>query len=354
MPSSTSAANINAARRVLANWALDDCRLESLPKLFRVEARQGSFALKPVRKSQGRLAFMHRVQEHVRGRGFSRLGFLVPTADGQTAVWRGPLAWTLSQWIDGRELDYRHTAELARSAAVLAAFHLAAAEFPAPPRLGRHTSNVGKWPAKIASRCGELLCAARAARGGNDSFDHELARQAPQLAEHARRSLFILNESGYAQRSRSSDGTLPICHGDPAAHNFILGPDGRVSLIDLNSLRADLPCVDLWKLLHRTGFWRDWDIDVLERVLRAYIGVRPLDEMEATALQGLLWFPEKQWRLAYVAGRHWGKDATEQDSGDEAGPSDMDRLTIELSLAGTSMSHKEACLERLDRLLNEL
>jgi spore coat protein I len=384
---SSAAATLLAARRVLQEWPLDEARLHPMPKLFRVQASQGAFALKPVQKSQGRLQFMGNLQEHVRARGFDRLGFLVPTTDGQMAAWRSGLAWTLSEWVDGQELDYGRTAEIAGAAGVLAAFHLAASDFPLAKVPGRPASNLGKWPAKIASRCGELLCACRAAaREPGSEFDRLLAAQAPLLASHSRRALFILNESGYSLRARKRRGTVPVCHGDPAAPNFIIQPNGRIYLIDLNSLRVDMQCIDLWKLLHRTGSHRQWDAKAMLRILRAYCGIRPLDEVETAVLLGLLWFPEKQWRLAHNAGRPagCGDAAADDGEGPEDGPGPQpdaagrpeaadrrataslaadrrataslaaDRraaasLAAELARAGEDLARKEACLLELER-----
>lgn len=339
--------------------------IEPRASVFRVATSQGPFCLKPVTKSQGRLALLHQVQEHVRSRGFEDLGFLEPAADGGIAVWDRGVAWTMSRWVEGRELKYSATGEIAAGAAVLARFHVATGDFClAGRRHGR--SNVGKWPSKVASRCGELLTAARAAAERQhahghaclDALDAELSAQSEALRRHSQRSLQLLSESSYAELSRSlgggnawgsaatPGGVTPICHGDPAAHNLILRPDGSVQMIDLNSLRVDLPCVDLWKLTHRMAFWRQWEAEPVVTVLLAYGDVRGLSPAEATALLGLLWFPEKQWRLVYNAGRHIERSATNGDR-----PPVPEHVIQEMAAAGALLPAKEQCLAVVEQVL---
>lgn len=324
---------LSAARRALAAWPLDEARiLGATAKLYRIRASQGTFALKPIRHPGRRLGWTGHLQQHLRTRGFDRMGFLVPAASGDIAVRRDGITWTLSQWVPGRELDYGQTSEMAGAAGVLAAFHRAAAGFPRSRLEG--PAATGRWSVRIASRCAELLGACReAVRSGRaDGPPGWLAAQTPVLEAHARRALFMLNESGYPQWARRARTTAPVCHGDPAAHNFIIQPaSGRIYLIDLNSLAADMQCVDLWKLLYRTGASRGWDPAALRRVLRAYCAVRPLDPVETGALLGLLWFPQRQWRLACHG---------------EAGPG---QAPPEADLA-----HKEACLLQLEQEAQEL
>ncbi len=138
---------------------------------------------------------------------------------------------------------------------------------------------------------------------------------------------------------------MPVCHGDPAAHNLILRPDGRVQMIDLNSLRVDLPCVDLWKLTHRMAFWRGWSPEPVVEVLTAYNRAHAVAD-EATVLLGLLWFPEKQWRLVYNAGRH-----IERSSADGEGLLAPEGVIDEMAMAGALLKAKEQCLAVVERVL---
>ncbi|OGS68548.1 MAG: hypothetical protein A2Y96_00975 [Firmicutes bacterium RBG_13_65_8] len=292
---------------MLAAWSLEVRSLKVRRSVVFVEAVEGHYCLKPIRKSQSRLEFMQQVQEHARSRGFARLQPLVRTTSGAAAVWRDGVPWTLTAWVEGRDLSYDRLEEVRRAARVLAGFHVAASEFQNPEGRGP-TSNIGKWPAKLASRTRDLLAAldrCSAAPGLGGEFGAELAGHAERLTEHSHRSVRRLASPAYADLCRPylNNRIVPVCHGDPAAHNFIVRSDGEVELIDLNSLRADLPCVDLWKLISRLGFHHGWEPGALTPAIKAYCEERPLAAGERGVLLGLLWFPEKLWRLTVDAAK---------------------------------------------------
>ncbi|MDP2873235.1 MAG: CotS family spore coat protein [Bacillota bacterium] len=311
---------------------------------MRVETDEETYCLKPVRKSQSRLEFMHDVQEHVRKRGFDRVQPLLRTTSGSIAVWRRGVAWTLTPWVEGRELSYDRLDEVTAAAAVLARFHLAVAAFISPAG-SRWQSNLGKWPAKVASRCAELLAAARTDPGGDRTFASHLSQLAPTLAAHTRRSLLALSSPAYRRLCQAEGGHAPVCHGDPAAHNFLVGANGRVEMIDLNSLRIDLPCVDLWKLLRRVAFHLDWEPDAVLALLGAYNSVRPVGPEERDVLLGLLWFPEKHWRLVVEASKARVDWTVSRERGCPS------PLALEVCRAGRQLPAKERCLEMMaDRL----
>lgn len=351
--------------QVLAAWGLAAHECVHRGSVLRVETESGPFCLKPVRKSQGRLDFMHAVQEHVRAHSFDRVQPLLPTVDGGVAFWRRGVAWTLTPWVEGHDMSYDNPDELAAAAAVLASFHVAVGGFRSPSS-SRWQSNLGKWPAKIASRCAELLAAARLANlsasgsppamdvdaevlgssgeAGNGSFARHLAGHGPTLARHSRRSLLMLSSPAYQRLCRKQGEDVPVCHGDPAAHNFVVRLDGLVEMIDLNSLRVDLPCVDLWKLIRRAAFHVDWDFGTVRRILDAYSAVRPTEPDERQVLLGLLWFPEKQWRLVVDSAKHRPEWTPGQP--ETALPRS---LISEMARAGRQMPAKERCLEDLER-----
>lgn len=291
-------------REIVSAWPVRVLAVSARRSVIRLRAVEGDFCLKPVRRSQGRLEFMAQVQEHVRRQGFTRLQSLVRTGFGSIAAWHRGVAWTLTPWVEGSELSYDRTEELGRAMRVLAAFHVAASDFRRPKGYALK-SNIGKWPAKIAARTADLLTAADfCVRGpaAENRFAAALRAQRARIEEHASRSLRLLGSPAYAAVCRPyGDDIVPVCHGDPAAHNFIVRRDGEVELIDLNSLRADLPCVDVWKMVGRIGFHRRWDPEVLVPAVRNYCRERPMSRGELQVLVGLLWFPEKLWRLTVDA-----------------------------------------------------
>jgi len=338
---------VKTLRGIVSAWPVKVRQMEARRSVVRVRAGEGDFCLKPVTKSQGRLEFMLQVQEHARRRGFAGLQSLLRTHSGDIAAWDNGVAWTLTPWVEGVELSYDKPEDLNRAARVLAGFHVAVSDFPR--RDGdRLKSNIGKWPAKIAGRAADLLTASVLCAGGpagRDEFGALLASQRPRLEEHCAVSLRSLGSPGYSQVCRSyRDDVVPVCHGDPAAHNFIVRPGGGVELIDLNSLRADLPCVDAWKLLSRLGFHHRWEPGRLVPVLEAYSSVRPLSGGEAGVLLGLLWFPEKLWRLTVEAEKAGGEWL-------QAGGPLPQGLVREMRTAAGALKAKEQCLRVLEGLL---
>jgi Ser/Thr protein kinase RdoA (MazF antagonist) len=257
-------------------------------------------------RNPAQLAAEHAFAAHLRGRR-QPVPAVLRLADGQFVMRRGDFCYEAHQLADGIDLyrdalswspytslDHAHAA-----GAALAALHLAAADFPLPPRP----------PAVLMNSC-HLICAAdplaeanaligrrpdlAAYLAGRHWLDDYAAVLAPLIARAAPRLAVLPGQWGHgdwhpsnltwtlSQRSRESQGM----------------PDARVAgILDLGLANRTFAVHDLAIALERSVVtWLDLteagaahaDLDATGAILDGYQAVRPLSEAEGAALPEVL------------------------------------------------------------------
>ncbi len=298
---------------VTARWGISPVAVERVRAAYRVAYLDGVVAVKRSHRSAGRLALVDQVFRHLETRGFLKTAPLLPTLSGEPfSEWEGSL-WAVTPWREGREPQYRIPGDIARCADTLAEFHRAALGFRPPSGLPLRSS-LGKWPKKLRRKVEALrgLLGRVIASAEPDEFQlvfREIGSWAADQAEAAARRLA---GTAYEERCRWAAEASSLCHGDPSDRNFILGSDGVPYLIDLDSLKLDLPETDLARLLRRTMRRTRWDVAMARGILAAYEVRSPLGQEAKTILCALLQYPEQAYRLTKEYGE--AKAGTGRDS----------------------------------------
>jgi CotS family spore coat protein len=263
------------------------------------------FALKRFTGRERRLLVEAQVCAYLERRGFHKTAPLLRTLNGDPFLRLGGERWTLSDWREGRELAYGVPGDLARGADTLAEFHLAGLGFSPDGRSLR--TGLGKRTERLRRRVGELAGWVAEAQACPTPGEVEgLLRQAGSgLVRRAEGAVQALERSAYTERCAWAEEARPLCHGDPSSRNLILGPDGVAYLIDLGSVKTDLPEADLHRLLFRALHRLAWDPEIARKALVAYAARAPFGEAERSVLAALFQFPSRVFRLLkqhHVAG----------------------------------------------------
>ena len=111
-------------------------------------------------------------------------------------------------------------------------------------------------------------------------------------------SLNKLKASNYSRQVAEAELDHPFCYGDPAARNFILTPEGRVSMIDFDSCRLDLPVMDLVKFIRRVMKKYNWSYPIARLIMDSYQTVNPISQEELGVMKAVFYFPQKFWRIS--------------------------------------------------------
>lgn len=283
---------------ILANWGLKPIQAEKIKDVFKVDTTQGVKNLKVSPLKPKRLLFVHQAIEHLINGGFTKMKPFIPTLQGATYVSDGRYAYTLFDWIEGRQCNFANQAELAEATQVLAELHRHTFGFVPPPRSNMR-QQLGKCLKHFEERYQNLEEYRQIAlQIPNEDFSRLYLENCDYFIALAAQAINRLQESNYSQLVAKAEIEHPFCYGDPAARNFIFTPEGRILMIDFDSCRLDLPVMDLVKFIRRVMKKYNWSYPVASFIMDAYQTINPISRDELGVMKAVFYFPQKFWRIS--------------------------------------------------------
>jgi spore coat protein I len=114
-----------------------------------------------------------------------------------------------------------------------------------------------------------------------DPFSQLYLAEIDPFIQEGRSTLARLLQSEYPAWVSELKASPTLCHQDYGTGNSLLGDDGKIWVIDLDTVSFDLPIRDLRKmiipLLDTTGVWNEEQFHVM---INAYESVSPLTEKQ--------------------------------------------------------------------------
>lgn len=298
--------------RIMNEWGLTVFRSEQIKDVFQVTTGQGIKNLKVSPLQPKRLLFVHRCISHLQNNGFQGMYPVIPALDGRTYVTDGRYAYSLFDWIEGRQCDFSNMDELRGSTCLLAQFHQKSRGF-IPPDHSNMRNRLGKCLFHFEKHYQDLLdFKAIAATMPQDPFAQTFLNQVDFFLPIAAHAVEKLRQSAYPELVKTARQNHTFCHGDPAARNFILTPEKKIYMIDFDSCRLDLPVMDLIKFARRVLKKCGWDIETAKILTAAYHQVNPLSAGELEVMKAVFYFPQKFWRLAIRYFHHHNSHSPER------------------------------------------
>ncbi|MBA4541368.1 phosphotransferase [Thermoactinomyces daqus] len=259
----TEVRNITPYRR---NWYIETAQMHWIAK----------------RMHTGRLQWWCRVDNELRQRGFQAM--LPICSDGQN--------WLLTPFIKGKSGKYSRLEDVKSMVKILAAFHQTGRELWTPPRkeaafllYQRVAERLARFYQvlrrvnKVEGDLGKLLV-----KVGKDFYLEGL-----RCWEKLER--LPLKEFCYQEYERRC-----LAHRDLASHNWLIGEDRTIWLIDFETADYDCQAGDVWQMASRMLTENDWNEDCGEMFLNAYESVRPLSWLEKKIIATLFQFPNDFFR----------------------------------------------------------
>ena len=298
---------------LLGYWGLEALTWEKVKDVYKVQTDRGTKNLKVSPLKPERLTFVHSAIAHLLKNGFCKMYPYLPTLSGQTYISDKRFAYTLFDWIEGRQCDFRNQSELVESTVIFAEFHQKSYGFEPPPA-SNVRNQLGKCFNHFSERFQNLQqFKAIASTMDDDPFARLYLENADMYIRMAAEAVARLQKTAYSRLVAQAQISKPFCHGDPAARNFILTPEKRIFMIDFDSCRFDLPMMDLTKFLRRIMKKFHWDYQVAGLVMDAYQSVQPLNQDELEVVKAVLYFPQKFWRMAIRYFHRHGRHAPERE-----------------------------------------
>jgi spore coat protein I len=285
-------------KAILANWNLKPIQGEKIKDVFKIVTAQGVKNLKVSPLKPKRLSFVHQAINHLISSGFTKMNPIILTGQGRTYVSDGYYAYTLFDWIEGRQCDFANQAELAEATRVLAEFHRHTFGF-IPPAHSNPRKQLGKCLDHFQDRYHNLKQYRQLSlKMPHDDFAGLYLENYDHFIALAAQAINKLKESNYCRLAARAKIERPFCYGDPAARNFILTPEGRILMIDFDSCRLDLPIMDLVKFIRRVMKKYNWSYPVARLIMDSYQTVNPISKEELSVMKAAFYFPQKFWRIS--------------------------------------------------------
>ncbi len=246
--------------------------------VWRVETVQGPKALKWTGLKGGKAVFSLFAQEYL-----DQMGFPVPkvlrTLDGQLYLAERRRVGFVCDWIEGRPVQRENPEEWQAFVRALAKFHRLSQGLQVPPGV-RVKTKLGGWPLEYQAKIGQLKQWYLEAGYRRHPFARLYRELAPTLIERAEKLLVKLVRSVYwdwVERAARKGG---LCHGDYGNSNTVVTEEGRLYVIDLDTVTYDLPIRDLRKLFEDYLEPGNDLAAALQHVVETYIHYNPLNERQ--------------------------------------------------------------------------
>lgn len=279
-----------------------DVKIENLKPnrgVYLLKTNKGLRCLKKINYGTQKLLFVYGAKEHLISNGFTRVDRYCLNIDNNPYALVNDDIYTLSEWIDGRECDFKNMDEIIEAAANLAKLHIASKGYE-PPENSKLKTDLGRWPHLMDKRIKSFERMRDMARkkSNKTSFDVNYIKAIEFYKNMGRRAVSVLEDSKYMDICEEAEKDKAFCHHDYTYHNIIIDKDGGQNLIDFDYCKREIRVYDLSTFLIKVLKRVDWDMDYANTIINAYNSASALKPEEYRVLFSFLLFPQRFWRLA--------------------------------------------------------
>lgn len=265
--------------------------------VYKIDTDAGPKCLKKVYFDESNLLFVYSVMQWFHCKNINVPVFLPTKSKGRYVNLNNRL-FILTDWIDGRKLDYDVNDDIALAARNLAKMHKCSYNFhPIDGSFIRRED--GNWYKTFNRRQLQLLQLYNNASVIKDKFSKIYIDSFDYFYSRALHSVQILNSLDIKSLTLPAEKFNTICHLDYVNKNLIIDQRNDVYVIDFDKSKIDIPIHDigtfLKRILKRSN--TNWSYDILMLTLKNYEIERQLDMTEIYGLYSFLEFPQKYWKI---------------------------------------------------------
>lgn len=275
--------------------------------VYLIKTDRGNKCLKKIGYGTQKLMYIYKAKEHIISNGFDKIDKNYLTPEGIPFAFVNDDIYVVTEWIDGRECDFKNEEDLKRAAETLARFHLCARGFT-PDEDTKVRSDIGKLTNTLDKRLATLNKMRDTARKNKRKTEFDMLYLTnvdfyTKLSKEAMKSLDI---ESYKKVCSDALSDKVLCHHDFTYHNILFEDNGNSYVIDFDYCKWEMQIYDVATLLVKSLKRLNWNIDSGRLVLDAYSSIKPISVHELNILKTLLIFPQRFWRLA---NRYYYKEA---------------------------------------------
>jgi spore coat protein I len=276
---------ISLAETILKNWEVTVNLIEvvqggQMALVWKIHTSEGPICLKRIHRPEKKALFSINAQNYLALKG-TRVPGIIPNKHGVLYTKHGPFLFVVYEWIEGRPFELTVQEDLEFIMKGLAEFHTASIGYRPPDGIPIFTK-LGRWPNHYIKRCQQMeTWKLMAQTMPEDPFSQLYLAEIDSFIQEGRSTLARLLQSEYPAWVSELKASPTLCHQDYGTGNSLLGDDGQIWVIDLDTVSFDLPIRDLRKmiipLLDTTGVWNEEQFHVM---INAYESVSPLTEKQ--------------------------------------------------------------------------
>ena len=260
--------------------------------VYLLKTDQGTKCLKKINYGTQKLLFVYGAKEHLIKSGFSKVDRYCLNVDGSPYALVNEDIYTLSEWIEGRECDFRSKDDLIKAAKGLAYLHIASKGYE-PPENSKLKTDLGRWPNLMEKRVRSFdkMRDMIRKKGNKTNFDLNYMKTMQFYKDIGKVAMEVLADS-------QSEEEKGFCHHDFTYHNIIIDTEDCVNVIDFDYCKREIRTYDISAFMIKVLKRVDWNIEYAETIINSYNEVSSLKEDEYRTLFAFLLFPQRFWRLA--------------------------------------------------------
>lgn len=276
---------ISLAETILKNWEVTVNQIEvvqggQMALVWKIHTSEGPICLKRIHRPEKKALFSINAQNYLAMKG-TRVPGIIPNKHGVLYTKHGPFLFVVYEWIEGRPFELTVQEDLEFIMKGLAEFHTASIGYRPPDGIPIFTK-LGRWPNHYIKRCQQMeTWKLMAQTMPEDPFSKLYMAEIDPFIQEGRSTLARLLQSEYPSWVSELKGSPTLCHQDYGTGNSLLGDDGQIWVIDLDTVSFDLPIRDLRKmiipLLDTTGVWNEEQFHVM---INAYESISPLTDKQ--------------------------------------------------------------------------
>ena len=284
---------------VLARYPLEIQRSYRMRGAYVLETRQGLYLYRNYSGSEMRAGQEAAIQQCLMDRGFERVDRYLANTEGEfLGIDAMGEAHVVKRWFQGEECNLREPAEVELAAETLAELHQAmkrmkgALPFEARCRQvsieeqqGRHLRELQRIRTYI--------------RGKRERNPLELLllQSLDRYYEQGEEALAFLGEHKPKELEREAEEEGHFFHGNYSYHSLLL-QESEMAVIQFERSGPGIQLADLYYLMRKALEKNEWLPEIGERILKSYQKRIALSFQERQILYGMLYFPEKYWKIA--------------------------------------------------------
>lgn len=267
--------------------------------VYLLKTDKGNKCLKKINYGPQKLMYIYKAKEKIMQNGFKRIDKYFLTPEGSPYALVNEDYYIVTDWINGRECDFKKSEELESAAGALAEFHKCAKGFV--PEENLHMRNdIGKLPMTYEKRLITLNKMREAARKTKKKteFDILYLSNVDFYINNAKDAIKKLDINCYGRVCQGAFDDKVLCHHDYTYHNILFDNNNEVNIVDFDYCKEEIQIYDVSTLMVKALKRLDWEISMGKFIIEGYCKQKTITEDEINVLAAILIFPQRFWRLS--------------------------------------------------------